>query len=132
MASVNKVILIGHLGQNPEGKDLNGTQLASFSVATTYKTKNGETTEWSNIKCFGRLAEIAIQYLRKGSAVYIEGRLSTSKWEKDGVKHSRTDIICERLQMLGGKADATAEAAPAHTAERPAAEPTASYDDIPF
>lgn len=118
MASVNKVILIGNLGQNPEGKDLNGVQLATFSVATTYRGKNGDVTEWTSVKCFGRTAEIAVQYLRKGSPVYVEGRLSTSKWEKDGAKFQRTEVVCERLQFLGSKpsGDAPAETAPAQNA----------------
>ncbi len=108
MAGVNKVILIGNLGADPEVKFLgSGTQVANFRIATTENRVNrsGEkvaTTEWHRIVAFGRLAEICGQYLNKGKQVYIEGRLRTRSWEdKDGNKRSTTEIVATRMQMLG-------------------------------
>jgi single-strand DNA-binding protein len=108
MAGVNKVILIGHLGADPEVKFLgSGTQVANFRMATTENRLNrsGEKvaiTEWHRIVAFGRLAEICGQYLNKGKQVYIEGRLRTRTWEdKDGNRRSTTEIVASQMQMLG-------------------------------
>jgi single-strand DNA-binding protein len=108
MAAVNKVILIGNLGADPEVKYLsNGTTVANFRIATTENRMNrsGEkttTTEWHRIVAFGRLAEICGEYLKKGKQIYIEGRLRTRSWEdKDGNKRSTTEIVAARMQMLG-------------------------------
>jgi single-strand DNA-binding protein len=108
MAGVNKVILIGHLGADPEVKFLgSGTQVANFRMATTENRVNrsGEKvamTEWHRIVAFGRLAEICGQYLNKGKQVYIEGRLRTRTWEdKDGNRRYTTEIIAAQMQMLG-------------------------------
>lgn len=118
MASVNKVILIGNLGRDPEVRYLpSGEAVANFSIATTekWKDKSGEMqeqTEWHRISFFGRQAEICGEYLRKGSPVYVEGRLQTRKWtDKDGNERSTTEIRGDRMQMLGsrGGAGATAE-----------------------
>ena len=110
MASVNKVILIGNLGRDPEIKYMpSGDAVASFSIATTdtWKDKNGqkqERTEWHRISMFGKLAEIAGEYLKKGSSVYVEGRLQTRKWQdKDGVEKQTTEVVADRMQMLGGR-----------------------------
>jgi single-strand DNA-binding protein len=109
MASVNKVILVGNLGRDPEVRYMpNGEAVANFSIATTenWKDKSGvkqEKTEWHNIVMYRRLAEIAGEYLKKGRPVYIEGRLQTRKWEKDGVTRYTTEIIGDQMQMLGGK-----------------------------
>ena len=111
MASVNKVILVGNLGRDPEVRYMpNGEAVANFSIATTenWKDKSGvkqEKTEWHNIVMYRRLAEIAGEYLKKGRPVYIEGRLQTRKWEKDGVTRYTTEIIGDQLQMLGSKSD---------------------------
>lgn len=110
MASVNKVTLIGNLGRDPESRNMpNGDAVCNFSVATTrsWKDKSSgekqEETEWHRISMFGRLAEIAGEYLKKGSACYIEGRLKTRKWtDKDGVEKYTTEIIGEQLVLLGG------------------------------
>lgn len=117
MAGVNKVILIGHLGADPEVKFLsNGTQVANFRMATTENRVNraGEKvslTEWHRIVAFGRLAEICRQYLNKGKQVYIEGRLRTRSWEdKDGNRRFTTEIVATQMQMLGAPG-ATLEAA---------------------
>ncbi len=111
MASVNKVILVGNLGRDPEVRFMpNGEAVANFSIATTenWKDKSGvkqEKTEWHNIVMYRRLAEIAGEYLKKGRPVYIEGRLQTRKWEKDGVTRYTTEIIGDQMQMLGSKSD---------------------------
>ena len=109
MASVNKVILVGNLGRDPEVRYMpNGEAVANFSIATTenWKDKSGvkqEKTEWHNIVMYRRLAEIAGEYLKKGRPVYIEGRLQTRKWEKDGVTRYSTEVIGDQMQMLGSK-----------------------------
>jgi len=109
MRGINKVILVGNLGRDPETRySQGGSAITNFSVATSesWKDKQGqqqERTEWHNVVCFARLAEIAGEYLRKGSKVYIEGKLQTSTWEKDGQKHYKTEIHARELQMLDGR-----------------------------
>ena len=110
MASLNKVQLIGNCGRDPEIRYLpSGQAVASISVATTSKRKdkqsgeNIESTEWHRVKFFGRLAEIAGEYLKKGGQVYVEGKLRTDEYEKDGIKRYSTDIIADEMQMLGSK-----------------------------
>ena len=109
---LNKVILIGNLGRDPEVRYLpSGDAVANFSIATSenWKDRNGqrqERTEWHNISMFGRLAEIAGQYLKKGSKVYIEGRIQSRKYTgKDGIERTAFDIIASEMKMLGGKAE---------------------------
>jgi single-strand DNA-binding protein len=109
MASVNKVIIVGNLGRDPELRHMpSGDALANIAVATSYKSKDRstgeqkETTEWHRISFFGRLAEIVGEYMKKGSSIYVEGRLQTRKYtDKDGVEKYATDIIAENMQMLG-------------------------------
>ena len=108
MASLNKVMLIATLGKDPEVRyTTSGTAVASFSVATNekFKNRNGEweeRTEWHNIILWGRLAEIAGEYLTKGKPVYLEGRLQTRKWQdREGKDRYTTEIVAERMQMLG-------------------------------
>jgi len=110
MASVNKVILIGNLGKDPEVRYMpSGEAVTNISLATTdtWKDKQGEKqerTEWHRVSFFSKLAEIAGEYLKKGSPVYIEGRLQTRKWQnKEGQDQYTTEIIADRMQMLGGK-----------------------------
>jgi len=109
MSSVNKVILIGRLGKDPELKTTaSGQNVCSFSLATSesWKDKNGqkqEKTEWHNINAWGKLGEIAGQYLQKGREVYIEGRISTQTWEKDGEKKYKTIIEASDIKFLSGK-----------------------------
>jgi single-strand DNA-binding protein len=108
---INKVILVGNIGQDPEVRySQSGTAMTSISVATSesWKDKTSgeqqERTEWHRVKFFGRLAEIAGEYLKKGSQVYIEGKLRTEKYtDKSGVEKYSTDIIADEMQMLGGK-----------------------------
>ena len=105
---VNKVILVGNLGNDPDMKyTQGGMAICTLSVATTSvrKDKDGnqqEKTEWHRVKLFGKLGEIAGEYLRKGRQVYIEGRIEYGSYDKDGVKHYTTDIIGDEMQMLGG------------------------------
>lgn len=108
--SVNKVILVGNLGADPETRySANGTAVTKVRIATSEQWKDkqsGETqerTEWHRVTAFGRLAEIMGEYLKKGSQVYIEGKLQTSTYEKEGQTHYSTDIICNEMQMLGGR-----------------------------
>jgi single-strand DNA-binding protein len=106
---INKVILVGNLGNDPDVRYTNaGTCVTTISVATSerWKDKDGEDqerTEWHRVKMWGKLGEIAGEYLQKGMQVYIEGKLQTSKYEKDGVDHYTTDIIAHEMQMLGRK-----------------------------
>jgi single-strand DNA-binding protein len=147
MASVNKVILIGNLGRDPEMRYMpSGDAIASFSIATTesWKDKQGhkqEKTEWHRISMFGKLAEIAGEYLKKGSTCYVEGRLQTREWEdKEGNKRQTTEVVADRMQMLGGKSapgstDSDARQPGAHEA-KPNEQNSSDFDDfedsVPF
>jgi single-strand DNA-binding protein len=151
--SVNKVILIGRLGKDPETRYMpNGEAVTNATLATSenWKDKSGEKqekTEWHNLVFYRRLAEIAGEYLKKGSQVYVEGKLQTRKWEKDGVTRYTTEIIVNEMTMLGGKSSgssnfevmdkpaASEQSSAAPAAKRPA--PAKSNfdnfdDDIPF
>jgi single-strand DNA-binding protein len=110
MASVNKVILVGNLGRDPEVRYLpNGNAVANVTIATSSKYKNQagemvEETEWHRVTFFGKLAEIVGQYLKKGRSIYVEGRIKTRKYtDKDGVEKYATDIIANEMQLLGGR-----------------------------
>jgi single-strand DNA-binding protein len=160
MASVNKVILVGNLGRDPEVRYLpSGDPVANVTIATSskYKSKTGEMveeTEWHRVTFFGKLAEIVGQYLKKGRSVYVEGRIKTRKYtDKDGVEKFATDIIANEMQMLGsregmgepagddegGGYSRPAPASRPAAAQRPAAtaaKPSSGFDDmdddIPF
>ncbi len=157
MASVNKVILVGNLGRDPETRYMpDGGAITNISVATTdvWKDKNGEKqekTEWHRVAFFGKLAEIAGEYLKKGSQVYVEGRLQTRKWQdKDGQDKYTTEIVANAMQMLGsrqgmggggGAPEREPErgegGSPRPAASKPAAKATGGKfddfeDDIPF
>jgi single-strand DNA-binding protein len=162
MASVNKVIIVGNLGRDPETRYMpNGDAVTNVAVATTesWKDKNSgekkELTEWHRITFYRKLAEIAGQYLKKGSQVYVEGRLQTRKWtDKDGVERYTTEIIADTMQMLGSRQgmgggggggasmddDYGSAPAPRQSSgggqSRPASRPAPNFsdmdDDIPF
>jgi single-strand DNA-binding protein len=145
---VNKVILVGNLGRDPEMRQTQGgLPVANFSIATSRRSKNAdgsrkEETEWHNIVCFGRQAEIAGQYLTKGKQIFLEGRIQTRSWEdkEDRTKkHYKTEIICENFQMLGSKGDggggggrSYGAAAETTGASAPAGDGEYNDDDIPF
>jgi len=153
MASVNLVIIVGNLGNDPETRYMpSGEAVTNISVATSdrWTDKNSgekkESTEWHRIVFFGRLAEIAAEYLKKGSPVYVEGKLKTTKYEKDGIDRWSTQIVARSLQMLGQRApagDSPSSSSPAETparastpASEPAKKPAGKFDDmeddIPF
>ncbi len=162
---VNKVILIGNVGGDPETRYLpNGNAVTNITLATTDSWKDKQTgqqqdrTEWHRVVFFGKLAEIAGEYLRKGGQCYVEGRLQTREWEKDGVKRYTTEIVVDMngtLQLLGGRGgnnqgggddyaprQQQSRPAPQQAAPRPAPQPAAQQqpaadydsfdDDIPF
>jgi len=152
MASVNKVILVGNLGRDPETRfSTDGGAIANVSIATTdtWKDKASgekqERTEWHRVVFFNRLAEIAGEYLKKGSQVYIEGALRTRKWtDKEGAEKFTTEIVADKMQMLGGRQGAgdrmsseprepamASEPRPA-AAKKPAGKFEEMDDDIPF
>lgn len=142
---INKVILVGNLGRDPETRYLpSGDPVTSFSVATSESWRDkqsGQTqerTEWHNIVCFSRLAEIASEYLRKGSKVYVEGSLRTQSWEKDGQKHYRTEIVAREMQMLdsrgaggGGMGGEGGGAPSGFESRRGGGAPAPAYDNRP-
>lgn len=153
MASVNQVTVIGNLGNDPEIRYMpSGDAIANISVATTRKWKNKdgaqqEETEWHRVTFFGRVAEVVGQYLKKGSSVYVQGRLKTDKYtDKDGVERYATKIIAEDMKMLGGTRQddgandngggrpAPRQAPPAGQRQAPKPAPNFSDmdDDIPF
>ncbi len=140
MAGVNQVILVGHLGRDPELRyTQNGQAVANFSMATTesYAKRDGERedrTEWHRIVAWGRLAEICAEYLSKGRQVYIEGRIQTREWEdREGEKRRTTEIVAREMQMLGRRGETS------ETTEEPQSDDVKtanvgapSDDDIPF
>ena len=148
---VNKVILIGHLGQDPQSRAMpSGKAVVNLRLATSDQWRdkqtgeNKEATEWHNVVMFDRLAEIAAEYLRKGSQIYVEGRIRTRKWQdKDGGDRYTTEIVANEMTMLGGRGAADRGAAPAQDRSRSRAEEPAARaepagvaesfdDDIPF
>jgi len=138
MAGVNKVILIGNLGKDPEVRYLDsGVAVANFSLATTenYKNKEGERvsqTEWHNIVLWRGLAEVAEKWLKKGSSVYIEGKIRNRKWEdKEGNTRYTTEILGDNMTMLGKKEDSSAEKTKT-TPEQESIPQEEEGDDLPF
>jgi single-strand DNA-binding protein len=148
---VNKVILIGHLGQDPQQRAMpSGKAVVNLRVATTEQWRdkqtgeNKENTEWHNVVMFDRLAEIAAEYLRKGSQIYVEGRIRTRKWQdKEGNDRYSTEVIANEMNMLGGRGGGDRGAAPAQERSRDRGEEQVSRpeaagvaesfdDDIPF
>jgi single-strand DNA-binding protein len=140
MASVNKVILVGNCGRDPEIRNLpSGQPVASVSIATSSRRKDrntGETvedTQWHRVTFYDRLAEIAGEYLKKGSPVYVEGRLKYGKYtDKDGVERNTVDIIATELQLLGGREGAAAAKPGAAAAVPASADAGFDNEDVPF
>ena len=144
MASVNKVILIGHLGKDPDVRYMpNGDQVTNLTLATseTWKDKTSgekkEATEWHRVVFFRKLAEIAGQYLKKGAQIYIEGSLKTRKWQdKEGQDRYTTEIVGNEMRMLGSKSGSggpppVGSAQPPAKPQQPTGDPS-DFDDIPF
>ena len=129
--SLNKVQLIGHLGADPESRfTTSGSAVTNFNLATneSWKSAEGdikEKTEWHRVVLFGKMAETAAEYMKKGQLVYVEGRLQTRSWEdKDNVKRYTTEILCDNFTMLGRKGDDTGASSSAKVSEQD--------DDLPF
>jgi single-strand DNA-binding protein len=138
---INKVILIGNLGRDPEVHTASsGNIVTQLSLATTRRVKQadgsyGDETEWHRVICFSKLAEVARDYLAKGRQVYVEGRLRTRKYaDKQGVERWVTEVICEQMKMIGRKDDGAQAPAPAPAPARstPASTPSYTDDDVPF
>ena len=141
---VNKVILVGNLGRDPEIRYTpSGTAVANFSIATSEKWKDKksgemqERTEWHRIVAWGRLGEICGEYLNKGKQVYIEGRMQTRSWEKDGVTRYTTEVVASEMKMLGGRGGGdgshSQQSSSASEYEGPPLPDSGGYDDdIPF
>lgn len=111
--SVNRVQILGRVGKDPEIKQFDGGNKASFSVATTergYTAKNGtvipESTTWHNVVCWKGLATIVERFVKKGDLIYIEGKITNRSWESDGKKHYITEIVADNIELLGGKSEA--------------------------
>ncbi len=148
MAGVNKVILVGNLGKDPEVRHLeNGRAVANFSLATSesYKNREGERvtqTEWHNIVLWGPLAELAEKYLKKGSQIYLEGKITNRSYEdKDGVQKYITEVVGRDMTFLGGRpsggegssmGDSGNSGSSAQPASQPAATSENEIDDLPF
>lgn len=157
MASLNKVMLIGNVGRDPEVRDFEGgARRASFTLATTEQFRDREQTEWHNIIAWRQLAELSEKYIRKGSQIYVEGRITSRSWDgNDGVKHYTTEIVANTIQLLGRRSDGqggdpgpqpeprySRPAAPAAPAAAPAPAPapaapsesidSTEVDDLPF
>ncbi len=139
MASINKAILIGHLGKDPEVRQLqNGDAVANITLATTetWKDKSGakqERTEWHRATFYGRTAEIVGQYLKKGSQIYVEGRLQTRKWtDKNGIERYTTEIIAKEMRMLDSAKNEDSAPEEKKTEENTKGDFTNMDDDIPW
>ena len=137
--SLNKVILIGNLGQDPEARFTpQGTAVTNLSVATneSWKDQNGETqdrTEWHRVVMYGRMAETASEYMKKGQMVYVEGRLHTREWEdKNQIKRRTTEISCDNFTMLGKRSDNAGSGRAAPDAGPNPKSDSDSDDDLPF
>jgi len=137
--SVNKVILVGHVGKNPETRAFqDGTGVTSFSLATSekYKDKSGnlsEQTEWHNISCFGKLSEIASKLVTKGTQLYIEGKIKTNKYtDKSGVEKYAVNIVASSLQLLGSKEVKTPSVDYGEISTKPSQSLGDILEDLPF
>jgi len=140
--AVNKVILVGNVGRDPEVRYTNQLAVCTLAIATseTFKNKNGERetrTEWHNVVLWRSLAEVAEKYVRKGSQLYIEGRLRTRSWEdKDGIKRYTTEVYADTMQLLGKREGGSEQrpqgAVPAESIPEPEANFEPGTDDLPF
>ena len=130
---LNQCNFIGRLGADPETRYLtNGDAVASFRIAVGWKGKDKERAEWVSVSAFGKLAEICGQWLKKGSQVFISGRMKTDEYEKDGVKRYSTKIIADRMQMVGGKSREEGQASAPQGPKQHSTSFDDMDDDIPF
>lgn len=133
---LNQCQFIGRLGNDPESRFMpSGDQVVNFNIACGWKGKDKEGVEWVRVVAFGKLAEIMAQYLRKGSQVFISGSMRTRSWDKDGQKHYSTEIVADRMQMLGGRSEGqqgARQAAPKQQSGGGEMPPDDFIDDIPF
>jgi single-strand DNA-binding protein len=132
MSSVNKVIILGRVGKDPEVREVSsGVKVANFSIATSEKWKDKTTgeqkeqTEWHNCQAWRGLAEVIGKYVKKGDMIYVDGKMKTRKYEKDGVTHYATDIIVDNMTMCGGKREGGGTASSGSSGTPP-------EDDLPF
>lgn len=141
--SINKVILVGNVGKDPEVRYLdNGVAVATITLATTergYTLSNGtqvpDRTEWHNIVVWRGLAEVAEKYIRKGSQLYVEGKITTRKWEKEGVTRYSTEIVADNIELLGRRPEGNSENSPATSPAKTSTETPGNSegnDDLPF
>jgi single-strand DNA-binding protein len=135
MSGINKVIVLGRVGQDPELRYMtSGDAVCNLSIATSEEWKDKQSgekkqnTEWHRVVLYKGIAEVAAKYLSKGSQVYIEGKLKTRKWNKDGVDHYTTEVIGDKMQLLGGKGEREEEP----TAQAQPVDHKSFDDDIPF
>jgi single-strand DNA-binding protein len=144
MSGVNKVILVGRLGKDPEVRHLeNGAVVANFSMATSESYKDRTTgerkeqTEWHNVVLWRGLAEVAEKYVKKGDMIYVEGKLRTRSWEKDGITRYTTEVVGDNMTMLGGKSDNNGGSSQGgqyqeQSEPAPGAPSSDASDDLPF
>lgn len=138
MSGVNRVTLLGRVGKDPETKTIgNGQTVSNFSIATSESWKDKSTgekkeqTEWHNCQAWGSTAEIIQKYVRKGDQIYVEGKIKTRSWEKDGVTRYVTEIIVSTVNLIGGNKSENRQTAAAST-ETPSAGSSLATDDLPF
>jgi single-strand DNA-binding protein len=139
MSGVNKVILLGRLGKDPESRQAANQNVCNFSMATSEKYKDKasgetkETTEWHNVVAWGSLADIITRYVHKGDNIYIEGKLKTRSWEKDGVTRYTTEVLASNIVLLGNKPQGQSNQAPPQSAAPQEQTYSNAYvDDLPF
>lgn len=140
MAGVNKVILLGRLGKEPESKQVNGQTVTNFSIATSesYKDKNGEkkeVTDWHNCVAWGSVGDIIAKYVHKGDSLYVEGKSKTRSWEKDGVTKYVTEVVVNIVNLIGGNKsnnDYGSGNQQSSSASAPSSEGSSITDDLPF
>ncbi len=137
--SVNKVILVGHVGQDPEQRfTQSGVAITNLSIATneSWKNQNGELqdrTEWHRIVLYGKMAETANQFLKRGQQIYVEGRLATNEWtDKNDIKRKTTEVRCDAFTMLGKKGDGNSQFTPNQSSPDSQASDFDDDDDLPF
>jgi len=129
MASLNEICIMGNVGQDAEIRDAGSSKVASFSVAVTEKYNDKESTEWFNVVAWNKQAEIAEKYFKKGTSLYIKGKIQTRTWDKDGVKQYRTELLMFGFQFIGGKKE---DSASTPKASAPAQTLPKMEDDLPF